>query len=417
MTCLYYNIGLLGGVHQTNGPLRGKQLANFPSITDAYLITEDERIVDFGSMQNLVEENFQFTKRIDVAGGALFPSWCDSHTHLVFAGSRESEFVDKIKGVSYAEIAAKGGGILNSAQKLQQTQEEYLFNAALVRLRELVQLGTGAIEIKSGYGLTLEAELKMLRVIKKLKESSPVLIRSTFLGAHAIPNNFKNNPEGYIRQVISEMIPAVAKEGLAEYIDVFCETGFFSPEQTIQICKAGLAAGLRPRIHANQLAVSGGVQVGVSLGAVSVDHLESMDEEAIQVLSNSNTIGTLLPNASFFLRMQDAPARKLIEAGAIVALASDFNPGSAPSGNMNGVVSQACIRMRMLPEEAFNAATINGANALELESQCGSIQAGKIANFFITKPIPSFSYYPYAFGSNLIKKVVLKGEEINSSTF
>ncbi|MFN5179719.1 MAG: imidazolonepropionase, partial [Bacteroidota bacterium] len=349
--------------------------------------------------------------------GALFPSWCDSHTHLVFAGSRESEFFDKIKGVSYSEISAKGGGILNSAEKLQQAQEEYLFNDALDRLRELVQLGTGAIEIKSGYGLTLEAELKMLRVIKKLKESSPVLIRSTFLGAHAFPNNFKNNPEGYIRQVISEMIPAVAEEGLAEYIDVFCDTGFFSPEQTIQICKAGLDAGLRPRIHANQLAVSGGVQVGVSLGAVSVDHLESMDEEAIQVLSNSNTIGTLLPNASFFLRMQDAPARKLIEAGAIVALASDFNPGSAPSGNMNGVVSQACIRMRMLPEEAFNAATINGANALELESQCGSIQAGKIANFFITKPIPSFSYYPYAFGSNLIKKVVLKGEEINSSTF
>jgi len=327
-------------------------LSSLFKLKNAYLITQDERIVDFGSMQNLVEENFQFTKRIDVAGGALFPSWCDSHTHLVFAGSRESEFVDKIKGVSYAEIAAKGGGILNSAQKLQQTQEEYLFNAALDRLRELVQLGTGAIEIKSGYGLTLEAELKMLRVIKKLKESSPVLIRSTFLGAHAIPNNFKNNPEGYIRQVISEMIPAVAKEGLAEYIDVFCETGFFSPEQTIQICKAGLAAGLRPRIHANQLAVSGGVQVGVSLGAVSVDHLESMDEEAIQVLSNSNTIGTLLPNASFFLRMQDAPARKLIEAGAIVALASDFNPGSAPSGNMNGVVSQACIRMRMLDQKS-----------------------------------------------------------------
>lgn len=417
MTCLYHNIGLLGGVHQNNIALRGKELGVFPCLTDAYLITQGEYILDFGLMQDLHQKKIDTSSLIDVKGGALFPSWCDSHTHLVFAGSRESEFVDKIKGKTYAEIAAKGGGILNSAAKLQQAKEEDLFYSALDRLREVVMLGTGAIEIKSGYGLTVEAELKMLRVIKRLKDSSPILIRSTFLGAHAIPNEFKNNSAGYIQLIIEEMIPAIAKEGLADYIDVFCENGFFTPEQTTQICLAGLAAGLRPRLHANQLGISGGVQVGVSLGAISVDHLESMDQEAIQVLSNSSTIGTLLPNASFFLRMQDAPARQLIDAGAIIALASDFNPGSAPSGNMNGVVSQACIRMKMLPEEAFNAATINGAFALEFEKTCGSIQIGKLANFFITKPIPSLSYYPYAFGSNLINKIVLRGTEINSSLF
>lgn len=363
-------------------------------------------------MQDFLFEKYPTANRVDVAGGALFPSWCDSHTHLVFAGSRENEFVDKIKGLSYAEIAAKGGGILNSAAKLQQTDEQELYESALERLHELLLAGTGAIEIKSGYGLTLDAELKMLRVIKRLKENSTIPIRSTFLGAHAFPVPYKNNPEGYIQLIISEMIPAVAKAKLAEYIDVFCEDGFFSPAQTAVICEAGQKAGLRPRLHANQLAISGGVQVGVSQNAISVDHLESMDEDAIRMLSNSNTIGTLLPNASYFLRMQDAPARKLIDAGAIVALASDYNPGSSPSGNMNGVVAQACIRMRMLPEEAFNAATLNGACALELESQCGSIQIGKLANFFITKPIPSLAYYPYSFGSNLIKKVVLKGVEI-----
>lgn len=412
MIGLYYNIGFLGGVHDSNGPLRGSSLANFPCIQNAYLITQHDRILEFGSMEDLLFEKYSTAIRVDVAGGALLPSWCDSHTHLVFAGSRENEFVDKLKGLSYAEIAAKGGGILNSAAKLQQTDEQELYESALERLHELILAGTGAIEIKSGYGLTLEAEMKMLRVIKRLKENSTIPIRSTFLGAHAFPGPYKNNPEGYIQLIISEMIPAVAKAKLAEYIDVFCEDGFFSPAQTAVICEAGKKAGLRPRIHANQLAISGGVQVGVSQNAISVDHLESMDEDSIRMLSNSNTIGTLLPNASYFLRMQDAPARKLIDAGAIIALASDYNPGSSPSGNMNGVVAQACIRMRMLPEEAFNAATLNGACALELESQCGSIQAGKLANFFITKPIPSLAYYPYSFGSNLIKKVVLKGAEI-----
>lgn len=412
MIGLYYNIGFLGGVHDSNEPLRGSSLANFPCIQNAYLITQHDRILEFGSMEDLLFEKYSTAIRVDVAGGALLPSWCDSHTHLVFAGSRENEFVDKLKGLSYAEIAAKGGGILNSAAKLQQTDEQELYESALERLHELILAGTGAIEIKSGYGLTLEAEMKMLRVIKRLKENSTIPIRSTFLGAHALPGPYKNNPEGYIQLIISEMIPAVAKAKLAEYIDVFCEDGFFSPAQTAVICEAGKKAGLRPRLHANQLAISGGVQVGVSQNAISVDHLESMDEDSIRMLSNSNTIGTLLPNASYFLRMQDAPARKLIDAGAIIALASDYNPGSSPSGNMNGVVAQACIRMRMLPEEAFNAATLNGACALELESQCGSIQAGKLANFFITKPIPSLAYYPYSFGSNLIKKVVLKGAEI-----
>lgn len=412
MVCIYYNIGLLGGLHNSNAPLRGASLADFPCMKNAYLITQQDYILEYGSMLELPFEKYPSAHRIDVAGGALFPSWCDSHTHLVFAGSREHEFVDKIKGLSYAEIAAKGGGILNSAAKLQQTDEQELYELASERLSELVQAGTGAIEIKSGYGLTLEAELKMLRVIKRLKENSPVLIRATFLGAHAFPNQYRDNPDSYIQLILSEMIPAVAKAGLAEYIDVFCEKGFFSPEQTVLICEAGKKVGLRPRLHANQLSVSGGVQVGVSLHAISVDHLEAMDEESIRVLGCSTTIGTLLPNASYFLRMQDAPARKLIDAGAIIALASDFNPGSAPSGNMNGVIAQACIRMRMLPEEAFNAATINGACALELESKCGSLQVGKFANFFITKPIPSLAYYPYAFGSNLINKVVLRGKEI-----
>ena len=293
MIGLYYNIGFLGGIHDSNEPLRGSSLANFPCIQNAYLITQHDRILEFGSMEDLLFEKYSTAIRIDVAGGALLPSWCDSHTHLVFAGSRENEFVDKLKGLSYAEIAAKGGGILNSAAKLQQTDEQELYESALERLHGLILAGTGAIEIKSGYGLTLEAEMKMLRVIKRLKENSTIPIRSTFLGAHAFPGPYKNHPEGYIQLIISEMIPAVAKAKLAEYIDVFCEDGFFSPAQTAVICEAGKKAGLRPRLHANQLAISGGVQVGVSQNAISVDHLESMDEDSIRMLSNSNTIGTL----------------------------------------------------------------------------------------------------------------------------
>ncbi|MFZ9695497.1 MAG: imidazolonepropionase, partial [Chitinophagaceae bacterium] len=354
-------------------------------------------------------------KTINVNGGYVLPAWCDSHTHLVFAASRESEFVDKIKGLSYAQIAAKGGGILNSATKVQDASEEELIQGALARLNEIALLGTGAVEIKSGYGLTVEAELKMLRVIRQLKKLSPVIIKATFLGAHAYPLAFRNDHEGYIAQIINEMLPAIAEEKLADYVDVFCEEGFFSRDETERIVAAGMQYGLTPKIHANQLHLSGGVQVGVKMKALSVDHLETMDEETIHLLANSTTIGTLLPNAAYFLQMSDPPARSLLEAGAAIALASDYNPGSAPSGNMNDVVSQACIRMRMLPEEAINAATLNGAHAMGLEDRCGSIQIGKLANVVITKPISSLAYLPYAFGTNLIEQVILKGQVLNKN--
>jgi imidazolonepropionase len=417
MKTLFYNIGMLVGIHEVNQPLRGYELANLPALSNAYLVVEDHKIHSFGCMKDLDELSYQNINTLDVAGGSLFPSWCDSHTHLVFAGSRETEFVDKIKGASYAEIAAKGGGILNSAKKVQHASEDELYASALIRLRELVNMGTGAIEIKSGYGLTIDAELKMLRVIKRLQQNTPVTMKSTFLGAHAIPMEYANNREEYIRIITDEMLPVIAKEGLADFIDVFCEIGFFTPAETKLICEKGKQNGLRPKIHANQLAISGGVETGIDVGAISVDHLESMNQELIQLLASSATIATLLPNASFFLRMQDAPARGLIDAGAIVALASDYNPGSAPSGNMNLVVSQSCIRMKMLPAEAINAATLNGAYAMGLGESCGSIKPGKLANFFITKPISSIDFLPYAFGSLLIDKVVLKGKLIEHNTF
>jgi imidazolonepropionase len=417
MKTLFYNIGMLVGIHEVNQPLRGYELANLPALSNAYLVVEDHKIHSFGCMKDLDELSYQNINTLDVAGGSLFPSWCDSHTHLVFAGSRETEFVDKIKGASYAEIAAKGGGILNSAKKVQHASEDELYASALIRLRELVNMGTGAIEIKSGYGLTIDAELKMLRVIKRLQQKTPVTMKSTFLGAHAIPMEYANNREEYIRIITDEMLPVIAKEGLADFIDVFCEIGFFTPAETKLICEKGKQNGLRPKIHANQLAISGGVETGIDVGAISVDHLESMNQELIQLLASSATIATLLPNASFFLRMQDAPARGLIDAGAIVALASDYNPGSAPSGNMNLVVSQSCIRMKMLPAEAINAATLNGAYAMGLGESCGSIKPGKLANFFITKPISSIDFLPYAFGSLLIDKVVLKGKLIEHNTF
>ena len=338
------------------------------------------------------------------------PAWCDSHTHLVFAASRENEFIDKIKGLSYAEIAARGGGILNSARKLNDASEDELFNLAWQRLEELTRLGTGAIEIKSGYGLTVPGELKMLRVIKKLRERSAVTIKATFLGAHTYPVAYKEDHQSYIDQIINEMLPVIAREQLADYIDVFCETGFFSPAETEMICKAGMQHGLKPKIHANQLNLSGGVQTGVALGAVSVDHLETMDEAAIKTLAGSSTIGTLLPTAAFFLRMPFQPARALIDAGCAIALASDFNPGSSPSGNMNLVVNMSCIQMKMLPEEAINAATLNGAWAMECANELGSISPGKKANLIITKPVPSLAYLPYAFGSNLIDQVMIKGQ-------
>ena len=417
MITIYHTIGLLVGVNQSSHPLRGAELSSIATLQNAYLVVENESIHSYGVMANLQWDDFPTATRINVEGGAIFPSWCDSHTHLVFAGSRENEFVDKIKGLSYAEIAAKGGGILHSANKLQLTSEEELYQDALTRLREVVAMGTGAIEIKSGYGLTLESELKMLRVIKKLRENTPVEIRATFLGAHAIPAAFKNDRESYIKLITEQMIPEVAKEGLADYIDVFCETGFFSKEETIRICEVGKQFGLVPKIHANQLGISGGVEAGIAVGAISVDHLESMNESLLQQLASTNTAATLLPNASFFLRMQDAPARELIEAGAIVALASDYNPGSAPSGNMNLVIAQACIRMKLLPAEAINAATINGAYAMGVAQSCGSISSGKLANFFISKPISSIDYLPYAFGSVLAQKVILRGKLIDTKSF
>lgn len=406
------NIKLLVNTREENKLLRGKELANLPSLENAYLVIEDGIIAEYGSMDMLGQQDSENT--IDASGQVVLPAWCDSHTHLVFAASREEEFVDKIKGLSYAEIAAKGGGILNSARKLNETSDSELLRMAMVRLNEVMQSGTGAIEIKSGYGLSVDGELKMLRIIKKLKEISPIPVKATFLGAHTYPPEYKENHQAYIDLIINEMLPVIAKEKLADYIDVFCETGFFSAEETETICKAGMGYGLRPKIHANQLNLSGGVETGVKLGALSVDHLETMDEKTINTLANSETIGTLLPTAAFFLRMPFQPARQLIDAGCGIALASDYNPGSSPSGNMNLVVAMSCIQMKMLPEEAINAATINGAYAMEVENELGSITAGKKANLIFTRPIHSLAYLPYAFGSNLIDKVMIEGEFIFS---
>jgi len=410
MGTVIINIKKLVNTRIENKLLRGKDLADLPCLNDAYLLIEDGIITNYGSMNELPAEFSHSSSVIDASGQFVLPAWCDSHTHIVFATSREEEFVDKIKGLSYADIAAKGGGILNSARKLSAATEDELFNSAWKRLEEISKLGTGAVEIKSGYGLSVEGELKMLRVIKKLKEKSKISIKATFLGAHTFPIEYKENHQGYIDLIIKEMLPVIAKEKLADYIDVFCETGFFSPEETETICRAGMAHGLKPKIHANQLNLSGGTQVGVRLGAVSVDHLETMDDEAIQALSNSNTIGTLLPTAAFFLRMPFQPARQLIDAGCAIALATDYNPGSSPSGNMNLVNAMSCIQMKMLPEEVINASTINGAYAMELENEVGSITIGKKANLILTKPIPSLAYMPYAFGSNLIDKVMIGGE-------
>lgn len=411
-TIIIKNIRELVNVRDEQNLLRGSELAHLPCLHNAYLIIEEGIISDYGPMDELASTAESGTETIDASGQTILPGWCDSHTHLVFAASREEEFVDKIRGLSYAAIAARGGGILNSARKLQDTSESVLLRQAWTRLHELIDMGTVAVEIKSGYGLTTEAELKMLRVIKKLKETSPIPVKATFLGAHTYPPAFREDHEGYIRMIIEEMLPAIAEEGLADFIDVFCETGFFSPEETDRICRAGMVMGLRPKIHANQLNLSGGVQTGVGLGALSVDHLETMDAETIRLLAKSNTIGTLLPTAAFFLRMPFQPARELIDQGCAIALASDFNPGSSPSGNMNLVVAMSCIQMRMLPEEAINAATLNGAYAMELEDQLGSITRGKKASLIFTREIPSLAYIPYAFGSRLIDKVMISGEWI-----
>jgi imidazolonepropionase len=393
--------------------LRGAALAELPVIRNAFLLVENGMISDYGTIQQLETtiDKLQTTnvQRYDANGATILPCWCDSHTHLVFAASREEEFVDKIKGKTYAEIAAKGGGILNSARKLDAMPEDELYEKALMRLYELIKLGTGAIEIKSGYGLKVEAELKMLRVIKRLKEAVNIPVKATFLGAHAYPEKYKEDHEGYIQLIINEMLPNIAAEDLADYIDVFCEQGFFSVEDTIRICEAGAKYGLKPKLHVNQLNSIGGIQAGIKLGAVSLDHLETMNGAEIKALAGSNTIGTLLPTAAFFLRMQYQPARQLIDNGCAIALASDFNPGSSPSGNMNFVVSLSCIQMKMLAEEAINAATINATHAMEVQNETGSITVGKKANLIFTKPVSSVAYLPYAFGSNMIDKVMING--------
>ncbi|HVX25751.1 MAG TPA: imidazolonepropionase, partial [Parafilimonas sp.] len=355
-------------------------------------------------------ENFRLNREVDAANAFVLPCWCDSHTHLVFAASREEEFVDKIKGLSYAEIAAKGGGILNSASKLNAMSEDELFQLAQKRLNEVIQLGTGAIEIKSGYGLSVDGELKMLRVVQRLKQSLSIPIKATFLGAHAYPLPYKNNHEAYLKMIVDEMLPNIAKENLADYIDVFCEEGFFSADEMKRICEAGAKYNLKPKLHVNQLNSIGGIKAAIELNALSVDHLETLSDNEILQLSKSKTIATLLPTAAYFLRMDYPPAKKLIDNNCAVALASDYNPGSSPSGNMNNVVSMACIQMRMQPEEAINSATINGAYAMELESEVGSISIGKKANLIFTKPIPSLAYLPYSFGNNLIERVMINGE-------
>lgn len=409
MTHLYTNIKLLAGVHDPQVPLRGTALQSFPVIENAWLFTEDGLITGFGTMDDEVPDTLNHADRTDCSGKMILPAWCDSHTHLVFAAPRENEFVDKIKGMGYAEIAARGGGILNSARKLNEMSEDELFNLAWKRLHDVMKLGTGAIEIKSGYGLTVEGELKMLRVIKKLKEKAPIPVKATFLGAHAYPQEYKEDHEAYIRLIVEEMLPVIEKEQLADYIDTFCENGFFSPEEMEMVCTAGRQYGLKPKLHINQLSSNGGLQKAIELNAVSADHLEMMTEADIQAIAASSTIGTLLPTAAFFLRMPFQPARALIDAGAAIALASDLNPGSSPSGNMNFVVALSCIQMKMLPEEAMNAGTINGAFAMEVNKEAGSIAVGKKANFIITEPVSSLASLPYSFGSNLIEQVIING--------
>jgi imidazolonepropionase len=386
----------------------GSAMAELPVIKDAYLFIRDGIIHDYGSMKSIPSNQAQTV--IDATGRFVFPSFVDSHTHLVFAASREEEFVMKIKGASYAEIAAQGGGILNSAKKLQHASEDELFERALVRVKEIIQTGTGAVEIKSGYGLTTKDELKMLRVARRIGRETSLTVKTTFLGAHAVPKEMSK--EEYVSLVVREMIPAVAEEKLADYIDVFCEQGFFTIDETERIVEEGKKFGMKPRIHANQLHRSGGVQVGVKTKALSVDHLENIGAEEIEALKNSSVMPTALPGAAFFLGLPFPPVRSLINAGLPVAIASDYNPGSSPSGNMPTMISLACIKMKMTPEEAINAATINTAVALELQSTHGSITKGKIANVFISKPMPSIAYLPYAYGSNCIETTVLNGKVI-----
>lgn len=390
----------------------GAEMKTLPTLKNAYLIIENDIIKDFGLMEDL--NGIVVNEVIDARGKMVLPAWCDSHTHIVYSGNREGEFVDRINGLTYEEIAIKGGGILNSAKKLQKTSEEELYKQSVKRLEEVMTLGTGAVEIKSGYGLTVNAELKMLRVIKKLAANYPITIKATFLGAHAFPVDYKEDKDGYIDLIINKMLPEIANENLAEFVDVFCEKGYFSIEQTEKIIKAAKTFGLTPKIHVNQFNSIGGVQLGVKFNALSIDHLEVMKSEDIEVLKNSATMPVALPSCSYFLGIPYTPAREIIDSGLPLALATDYNPGSTPSGNMNFVVSTACIKMKMTPEEAINAATINGAYAMNLSETHGSIAKGKKANLIITKEIPSYGFLPYAFGSDLIDSVLIDGELVPS---
>ena len=409
---LVKNIAKIVGVDES-GRLRveGSAMNTLGEVDNAWLLVENDRIAAYGTMDKMPEVA-PGTEIVDAEGGMLFPSFCDSHTHLVYAGSREQEFIDKINGLSYEEIAKRGGGILNSADRLHETSEDELYEQAMERIREIISMGTGCVEIKSGYGLTVEDELKMLRVIRRIKETSPITVKATFLGAHAVGRAYKGHQGEYVDLIIREMIPAVAKENLAEFIDVFCDEGFFTVEETERMMQAAAKYGIVPKIHANEMAVSGGVQVGVRNNALSVDHLERMGAEEIKVLAGSRTMPTMLPGAAFFLELPFPPARQMIEAGLGVALASDFNPGSSPSGNMKFVLSLACIKMRMMPAEAINAATLNSAYAMGLSKEYGSITVGKKANFFLTSRIPSIEYIPYAYTSPLVRRVFLQGREV-----
>ncbi|CAC9975232.1 imidazolonepropionase [Flavobacterium panici] len=411
MTTLIKNIKELLQVRETSvSKVSGAEMAELPTIKNAFLIIKDNLIADFGSMENLPE--IKIDKVINAEGRIVLPTWCDSHTHIVYAGNREQEFVDRINGFTYEEIANRGGGILNSAKKLNETSEEEIYEQSKLRLEEVMHLGTGAVEIKSGYGLTIEGELKMLRVIKKLAENHPISIKATFLGAHAFPTHYKENKAGYIDEIITKMLPEIAQNKLADYVDVFCESGYFSVEETEKIMQAGIEFGLKPKIHVNQFNSIGGIQAGVKFNALSVDHLEIMNPEDIEALKGTETMPVALPSCSYFLSIPYTPAREMIKAGLPLALATDFNPGSTPSGNMNFVVATACIKMKMTPEEAINAATINGAYAMGLSDTHGSITKGKKANLIVTKPISSYYQIPYAFGSNLIEDVIIEGEII-----
>lgn len=408
MTTLFENIGRLVQVEKEIRPfVAGADMNILPEIENAYLLVEDDKIKAFGPMS---ESPSDADAVIDLDGRYVLPSFCDGHTHIVYAGSREHEFIDKINGLSYEEIAKRGGGILNSAQRLHDTSEDSLYEQALMRVNEMIGFGTGAADIKSGYGLTVEDELKMLRVIRRLKETTPLTIRANFLGAHAVPARFKGRQSEYVDLICNEMIPAVAEQGLAEFIDVFCDKGFFTVDETARMLEVGAKYGLRPKIHANELDVSGGVQVGVKYGALSVDHLERTTDAEIEALRGTKTIPTMLPGTSFFLGLPYGNAKGMIEAGLPVALASDYNPGSTPSGNMKFVLSLACINMRLTPAQAINATTINGAAALDLAGTHGSIAVGKRANLLITKPIPSVDFIPYAYTTNIVEAVMLGGQ-------